>query len=452
MEWLLGSEQEDEEGLAAMESLYAFAASLSDEQWEELEAKVGPSVEKEAGLSVFKDANGRYRWLLLSSNAYRDRDGEIVSTKALAQDVARADADKDYGPLRWWHVPGLDIGDCDFNALSGRVLVESGTFRSEALGEAVFKSQDSLQASIGFRHPTNEPDHERVYHNIRRFERSLTPTGRASNPFTRLIVKQGGTMEDEKMQAFKTLFGQAGEDALKEVLGRIQATEKAADAAGTAFKEASEEAPAVSAERVVMAGVNAVTGSNGGATLTMNAQDVARLITTPTPEIPVTPVTSLREEVPTPEDEQEEELVYAGDMPPHDLANLVASTVAQQLAPFVQGMTEAVKALGENRTKSDDIALIQEQQARKALEDAQARAAIQQQMAGLETALKEAKDKLAELTGEQPRALQQGGYRASQASDTVPQTNALKASSPVGLDPNFFSEFLGGQSNPLPPQ
>lgn len=404
--------------------------------------------EKEAGLSVFKDASGRYRWVLLSSTAHRDRDGEIVSTKALAQDVARADADKDYGPLRWWHMPGADIGDCDFNAMSGRMLVESGTFRSEAIGEAVYKAQENLQASLGFRHPATEPDNERIYHNIRRFERSLTPRGRAANPFTMLVVKSGErTMEDEKVQEFKAMFGHIKEDVVQGVLERIQAAQKEADSKA-AYKEA-EDAPSLQLDAN-----GGVTGASGK--LTVN--DVVSYITADHAADPVTTLTtsgigtgtgSLTLDVQIEDDGRE----YAGDLAPKDLAALVAAEVARAMAPLMSGVVEQVKSFVGASLKSDDVALLQEQQARKALEDAQARSALEAKMVALETQLKEAKSQLDELTGEQPRAMKQGGYRASQAADSVPAGNyALKSAQPAGLDPNFFSEFLGGMSNQLPPQ
>ena len=41
------------------------------------------------GLRVFKQSNGNYRWLAISSNAFIDGDKEIVSTKALNQAVKR---------------------------------------------------------------------------------------------------------------------------------------------------------------------------------------------------------------------------------------------------------------------------------------------------------------------------------------------------------------------------
>lgn len=146
--------------------------------------------ERRLGFTVYKQADGTLRWVAFSSNGYRDRDGEIVSTKALIDDVERADHDGDYGPLRWWHVKGLDIGDCDFNMMHGRILIESGTFRSPEIGEVVRKEAPSLEISIGFVHPPTEPDKAGVFHHIRRFERSLVPKGRVSNRFTKLIVEK----------------------------------------------------------------------------------------------------------------------------------------------------------------------------------------------------------------------------------------------------------------------
>ncbi len=403
--------------------------------------------EKEAGLSVFKDASGRYRWVLLSSNAYRDKDGEIVSTKALADDVARADADKDYGPLRWWHVPGADIGDCDFNAMSGRVLVESGTFRSEAIGRAVHKAQAGLQASLGFRHPSSEPDHEKVYHHIRRFERSLVPVGRAANRFTRLVVKQGGKqMDTEKLEALKAIIGEEG---IATLIAQVRATEK--EAAGVAFKsdeKPAPESPSLSVGDVVTA-IKAPTVTTGtSASLGVTNTGSAFTLTRRKAE------GEDAEKMDASEDGDEgdtEEMIYAGDMPPADLASLIADAVVQAMSPLLAGMAEQAKSLSESRVKSDDIALLQEQQARKALEDDKARATIQTKMVELETQLKEAKGALAELTGEQPRA-SQTGYRASQATDSVTAANhALKEAAPVGLDPNFFADFIGGNAAPKPP-
>ena len=48
-------------------------------------------------------------------------------------------SDRKDGPLNWetWRAKGgVILGDCDFNMMAGRILVESGTFRDEAIAEA----------------------------------------------------------------------------------------------------------------------------------------------------------------------------------------------------------------------------------------------------------------------------------------------------------------------------
>lgn len=189
-----------------------------------------------ASLAVFKQADGVYRWVTFSSSGYKDHDGEIVSTKALTDDVSRADGDGDYGPLRWWHVPGLDIGDCDFNDMHGRILIESGTFRSPEIAEGIMPYLPELGVSIGFKHSPLEPDNEGVYHTIKRFERSLLPAYQASNPYTKLFISEGNTtMEKEKIGWLAKMLGRETVQALAE---QATATQKEADAAGTTYKAA----------------------------------------------------------------------------------------------------------------------------------------------------------------------------------------------------------------------
>lgn len=192
-----------------------------------------------SSFTVFKQADGQYRWVTRSSNAFRDRDGEIVSVKALAEDCARADTTKEYGTLRFWHMPGVDIGDCDFNSLHNRTLIESGTFRNPAVAERVASKAANYQISIGFRHPVDQPDENGVFQTIRRFERSLVPAGRAANPFTSLSVhKEKQHMDQTKIAALKALLD-GDEAAVKEVLAGAEASEKTADQMGIAFKERS---------------------------------------------------------------------------------------------------------------------------------------------------------------------------------------------------------------------
>lgn len=141
-------------------------------------------------ITVFKQ-DDTYRWIAISSTAYRDRDGEIVSTKALRDSVDRNEG-SDLGPLRFWHVPGLDIGTTDYQELTddGKYLIESGTIPDSAIAENVIESlkENSWQMSIGFRHPLDEPDENKVFNTIQIFERSIVPGGRAANPQTTFMI------------------------------------------------------------------------------------------------------------------------------------------------------------------------------------------------------------------------------------------------------------------------
>ena len=185
--------------------------------------------------SVFKDAAGEYRWVAISSNSYRDRDQEIVSQAALEADCEYADSTKEYGPLRFWHVPGWDIGECDFNMMHGRMLIESGKFNSPAIGAAVAQAQKEYQLSIGFNHPRNEPSNG-IYYHIRRFERSLVPSGRAANPFTSLSVTKENDMSTAEKQA-KLLELLGDQNLMASILNGASAAQKQADDMGIAFKE-----------------------------------------------------------------------------------------------------------------------------------------------------------------------------------------------------------------------
>lgn len=190
---------------------------------------------------VFKDASGRYRWVAQSSSAFMDRDKEIVSTQAMTDDCMFADKLKSYGPLRWWHTPGLDLGDCDFNAMHGRILIESGTFRTPSIAHKVAQAAGDLEISLGFLHLPSEPDASGVFHHIRRFERSLVPRGKASNRFTAFSVKESPMFDPTKVAALKQL-GFSDSD-ITSFQTQAEATEKVADAEQVAYK--AEDAPLV---------------------------------------------------------------------------------------------------------------------------------------------------------------------------------------------------------------
>jgi hypothetical protein len=355
------------------------------------------------GLFIFKQSDGTSRWITFSSNAYRDRDSEIVSTAALEADVARADKEGDYGPLRWWHVgqpdpinrlpgSGADIGRCDYNAMHGRILVESGTFINENVAEAITKKASDLQVSIGFFHPKDQPDQSGVFHSVRRFERSLLPRGRASNPWTSMLViqKEVRPMLKEKLEALRMLLG--GDDELvKTVLAAAEKTDHSAEEAGVEFKgenpQPDEPATETKAEEVEL--IEAEAAGDEEIIAEVEAENLEPVI---------------------------------GDMTREQFAGVMAEALSAAIEPYAKELQAVKQAM---TTKDDTIASM-----REALE------AQSKQVKALSA-------ELSELTGSQPRAANKG-YRASQAEDTVVKpASTVKGAKPT-VDPDFVKFALPG--------
>ena len=174
-----GNKYEGEGEAQAIAKLRKMYAEQGRKPPSEAHEKAGEvSKELHGRVWVFTDKSGRYRWVSISSNSYQDREGEIVSQKALETAVERGDM----GELRWWHEGGAVIGDTDFQMMQGRMLIESGTFKSEKIG-AAFADKKGLGVSVGFLHPPNQPMNG-IYDDIRIVERSVLPAKRAANGLT----------------------------------------------------------------------------------------------------------------------------------------------------------------------------------------------------------------------------------------------------------------------------
>lgn len=198
--------------------------------------------------TVFKDAAGHDRWASITTTAYQDKDQEWISRKAIRAVVAAGDSGAPRGPLRFWHVPGLDLGDCDYQATlgDGRMLLESGTFRSKAAARiGAEAARRGYQMSPGFVHTRSEP-RGGVFDSIALFERSFVPPGRASNPYTRLLTKELRMLTEEKKKEFEALAGDTeGRALLQQLLSQAETTTKAADQAGAIYKDAPPWAQAL---------------------------------------------------------------------------------------------------------------------------------------------------------------------------------------------------------------
>ena len=229
--------------LEELKSLFSWA-SYEDMETKESESEtwLKEQFSLGTGFRVFATKAGS-RWLSFSSNAFQDREGEIFTTKSLEEAVKEADQLGGHGPLRLYHVPGADVGTCDFQAVVGRFLVESGTFDKTSMGEKAeeFFLQNvdkKFGVSIGFKFRKGD-ETDKVYEWLQIFERSVCPPEAAANKWTQFLPAGGKTLPlDSKKKDF--LSEVLGKDLAEEVITVAEDETKALEDT-VAFKEEGEE-------------------------------------------------------------------------------------------------------------------------------------------------------------------------------------------------------------------
>lgn len=376
-------------------------------------AALRPTKKTASTFTVFKDASGADRWVSVTTTAYQDKDAEWISRKAIGRAVADGDAGQPRGPLRFWHVPGLDFGDCDYQATAqdGRFLIESGTCRSPRHAAVVkAAAAKGYQMSPGFFHPRTEP-RAGVFDHIVIFERSFVPPGRASNPFTRLMTKDTRMLTDEKKKEFATLAGDAeGRAFLDGLLAEVATTDKAAQQAAT-FKDAPPWAQALAAR--------------------LDALEATVKAPMPPEEMAEAGETELADA----EAELMDDGMDAADdgpiLGPADV-QLIAEAVVAALGPQLDLEKKMVGYLGEMKTLlAPQAAKDDERAARmKALEDAQTQIAAQ----------------LAELRGDMPRAAKEAAAVAGQQVAPPALATALQAQADPTVAMGPIEAFMAGFS------
>lgn len=397
---------------------------------------------------VSKSVDGRTHWVLISSNSFEDREREIISQKALEDDVARADADGNYGPLNWWHLNGQPdktsgeptpvtvLGHCTGNAMHGRMLVEWGDFIDERVGQAVKEVAPQLAVSLDFSYPPDALDAQGVFHQIRRTGRALVPRRLAANPLTAspIIVQEDKFMVKEKVAALRAVLG--GDDELvNKVL--VLAAEKEAGAleAGVRHKETVAVGEFTAADGVA---VNAVADMSQKATITIDdgdkpkgdddkpKEDPPKAEQAAPPAAEAKPVEG---DTPPPADGAAPPV---GDVPPAPAAATIGAYTEQQLAEYVAKVIDAKLSETQGAQAAAKEARDGELLARQK-EQGETLNHILKQVGELSTATAAALAGVSELKGEQTR------YVASKQGREVSEEAAKL----------ITKDFLGPQSDPM---
>lgn len=365
---------------------------------------------EQAYFAVYKSNDDTWRWVSISSSAFMDRDKEIIPKAALTADVERADATKEYGPLLWWHMPELKIGQCDFNMMMNNFLVESGTFDDPRIAEAISDNADKLGTSLGYHYPLQRRGPGTVFKSITRFERSFLLEQFASNWATKVLVKENAMTDEQKREEFKALFKNPamGEQVLAALTVQTDAATKQAQLLGIAYKASVDVGAASPA-------VNPPAAMEED----KKEQPVAEKADAPDPS-----------EQDAPQDTSDENLLL--DMTRDDLQALISQTVQAALTPMMQAMQSLLSA-GSATKEASDTAAVQVASLGEALKNLQAaQAQATQRLAQVE-------GQAAVLLGNMPSgAASINGFRAStDASTVVGAGSALKQQGEDQIDPDF---------------
>lgn len=197
-------------------------------------------------LCMVKQADGRTRWFTRYSNAWEDRDGEIITEASHKAYTNWAEKQQFYPELWLWHTQGTRFGQADWLDFADGFAFASGLIDDTKEAQAVVEYLQKVQADgteLGVSHGFFSKQSGKYTTQHCTFEISVLPLDRAAVWTTdfNFVDKESEAMAftDERR---KFLTGALGEDRVKVF---EQNTEKAVSqlkALGIEYKEVGEPA------------------------------------------------------------------------------------------------------------------------------------------------------------------------------------------------------------------
>ncbi len=215
--------------------------------WDRFTHMLNP--QSDSAFTVQKDLNGNWRWMATFTNNFKDRDGEIISEKALDDYIERVNSGLIPLPELWLgHIEGPKHGQADMVFGVGSFVTAVGSFDKTPDAEKAVDFYKKNAAKVSLSHGFTFPSwglKNGIYDVVNVFEISVLPAPLvASNPFTEFEVNNMKQISPEQQTALSLVFGKEKVDAIIET--RRQQSEEI-KAAGVAFKDFAEvpaEAPA----------------------------------------------------------------------------------------------------------------------------------------------------------------------------------------------------------------
>lgn len=192
---------------------------------------------------AFKALGGGW-WYAIFTNAFIDRDGEILSEDAQEKYVRRVKAGMVPMPELWLHhTEGARIGQATYVDRVGKSTYALGKFDDNAVGKAAeryYKRHSNESAlSHGFNYPIWARGADGVYKAFNTFEISVLPRGSESNPYTTFdVVKELNKMPvtPAAEKYIREVLG-AQADTVLATLDEKETRDKALEDAGVKFKD-----------------------------------------------------------------------------------------------------------------------------------------------------------------------------------------------------------------------
>lgn len=199
---------------------------------------------------AIKQIDGKPWLVTYSTNAFKDREKEIFSTKSLEKYVEAAEKQSDKGYYNLWHIPDTDIAKIEWQGVVGRFLVEAGPFLDTPVGQAAAKffkdnpdghkelAPEGWGCSPEYRYLPEERE-TGVYENIWKTKTSILPRMAAANIWTKTEVKMA--LSEQQKGALAKIVG---DDLATKIIGGAEGATKELEEAGVAHKgEAETPAP-----------------------------------------------------------------------------------------------------------------------------------------------------------------------------------------------------------------
>ena len=167
-------------------------------------------------VKLYTGPDGRKGLIVWSTNAFKDRDDEIFTTKSIEDFVDRHIDDDDKGEFWFWHIPGSKFATIKAQGVVGRFLVEAGPFDDTKVGRAF----EQLLGDFPNGHPVISPEgwgashgyifdpedrKDGVYEWFEKKESSVLPGSVAANPYNPSMEVY--EMDKKAIAAFREIVG-----------------------------------------------------------------------------------------------------------------------------------------------------------------------------------------------------------------------------------------------------